>query len=164
MPKENRFRRNAFPRKNSFHFGGGIEMAVRVAINGFGRIGRLAFRQDVPERGRSELNQRSDKLLTCFLHTCSSMIRPMAVTTAPQSPPITPSSCKRQGDRNLQGVRTLQTFPGGKFDIDVEVLECTGFYTSKEKSMAHIKAGAKHVVISAPAGIRSQDHRLHGKP
>ena len=53
--------------------------------------------------------------------------------------------------------------PWGELDVDV-VLECTGFYTSKEKAQAHINAGAKKVVISAPAGKDLPDHRLQREP
>ena len=103
-------------------------MAVRVAINGFGRIGRLAFRQMFDAEGYEVVainDLTSPKMLAHLLKYDTAQ----------------GSFCGKIGE----GKHT------GELNVDV-VLECTGFYTSKEKSMAHIQAGAKKVVISAPAG------------
>ena len=124
-------------------------MSVKVAINGFGRIGRLALRvmEDNPEFEVVAINSMSGSETAAYLlkydtaqgrfkedlikHTDDSIVidgREVAVFTE----------------------REAINLPWRKLDVDV-VLECSGFYTSKEKSQAHIDAGAKKVVISAPA-------------
>ena len=126
-------------------------MAVKVAINGFGRIGRLAFRQMFGEKDFEivAINDLSDtKSLAHLLKYDSTQGRYKyadKVSYTEDSIVVDGKSikiCKEKDANNL---------PWGKLDVDV-VLEGTGFYTSKEKSMAHINAGAKHVVITAPAG------------
>ena len=114
-------------------------MAVKVAINGFGRIGRLAFRQMFGAEGYEivAINDLTDPKMLAQL---------LKYDTAQGG------YCGRIG----QGLHTVEACEGciivdGKIGVDV-VLECTGFYCSKEKSQAHIDAGAKKVVISAPAG------------
>ena len=133
-------------------------MAVKVAINGFGRIGRLAFRQMFGAEGY-EIVAINDL-------TKPSMLADLLKYDTAQG-----GYCGRIGE-NLHTVeaddeantitvdgKTLTIYkeadasklPWGEIGVDV-VLECTGFYCSKDKSQAHIDAGAKKVVISAPAG------------
>ena len=131
-------------------------MAVKVAINGFGRIGRLAFRQMFGAKGYEvvAINDLTDpKMLANLLkydtaqggycgyigenkHTV--VAGESSITVDGKEIPI-----YKEADAN--------NLPWGELKVDV-VLECTGFYTKKEKAMAHINAGAKKVVISAPAG------------
>ena len=126
-------------------------MSVKVAINGFGRIGRLAFRQMFGAQGYEIVainDLTSPKMLAHLLKYDSAQGRyEKAETVSAGEDSITVDGktikiYKEQDANNL---------PWGELDVDV-VLECTGFYTSKEKSQAHINAGAKKVVISAPAG------------
>ena len=144
-------------------------MSVKVAINGFGRIGRLAFRQMFGAEGYEIVainDLTSPKMLANLLkydtaqggyagvigegrHSVSSkepvlaedgktVLEPGSITVDGKE--ITIYACPKADD-----------LPWGKLGVDV-VLECTGFYCSKEKSLAHIRAGARKVVISAPAG------------
>ena len=126
---------------------------VKVAINGFGRIGRLAFRQMFGAKGYTivainDLTQPS--MLAHLLKYDSAQGRYALADTV--------SANDEEGTLTVGG-KTIKIYaeknaadlPWKKLKVDV-VLECTGFYTSKEKSMAHINAGAKKVVISAPAG------------
>ena len=126
-------------------------MAVKVAINGFGRIGRLAFRQMFGAEGYEVVainDLTSPDMLAHLLKYDSAQKRyEKADTVFAGEDSITVDGktikiYKEADARNL---------PWGELGVDV-VLECTGFYTSKEKSQAHIDAGAKKVVISAPAG------------
>ena len=126
-------------------------MAVKVAINGFGRIGRLAFRQmfDAPGYEVVAINDlTSPKMLAHLLKYDSTQGRYKyadSVTAGEDS--ITVNGKKI----NIYAQADASQIPWGKHDVDV-VLECTGFYTAKAKAEAHLKAGAKKVVISAPAG------------
>ena len=126
-------------------------MAVKVAINGFGRIGRLAFRQmfDAPGYEVVAINDlTSPKMLAHLLKYDSTQGRfkyADSVTAGEDS--ITVNGKKI----NIYAQEDAAQIPWGKHDVDV-VLECTGFYTAKDKAEAHLKAGAKKVVISAPAG------------
>ena len=133
-------------------------MAVKVAINGFGRIGRLAFRQMFGAEGYEvvAINDLTKPSMLADLlkydtaqggycgkigenlHTVSADDEANTITVDGKTLTI-----YKEADAN--------NLPWGKIGVDV-VLECTGFYCSKEKSMAHINAGAKKVVISAPAG------------
>ena len=131
-------------------------MSVKVAINGFGRIGRLAFRQMFGAEGYEvvAINDLTSPAMLAHL---------LKYDTAQGA------YCGRIGE-NLHTVESTENSiivdgkeiiiyaeknaadcPWGKLGVDV-VLECTGFYTSKDKAQAHIQAGAKKVVISAPAG------------
>ena len=134
------------------------KMAVKVAINGFGRIGRLAFRQMFGAEGYEvvAINDLTKPSMLAHLLKydtaqggyCGKIGEGLHTVTA-------------DDDANTITVdgKTLQIYakadanelPWGELGVDV-VLECTGFYCSKDKSMAHINAGAKKVVISAPAG------------
>ena len=131
-------------------------MAVRVAINGFGRIGRLAFRQMFDAEGYEVVainDLTSPKMLAHLLkydtaqggfagrigenkHTVSSTENSIIVDGK---------------EIKISAEKDAANCPWAANKVDV-VLECTGFYTSKEKAEAHIKAGARKVVISAPAG------------
>ena len=128
-------------------------MAVKVAINGFGRIGRLAFRQMFGAEGYEVVainDLTSPKMLAHLLKYDSSQGKYAKADTV--------SADDEAGTITVDG-KTLKIYkepdanncPWGEIGVDV-VLECSGFYTSKEKAQAHINAGAKKVVISAPAG------------
>ncbi|MBQ6733408.1 MAG: type I glyceraldehyde-3-phosphate dehydrogenase [Lachnospiraceae bacterium] len=129
---------------------------VRVAINGFGRIGRLAFRQMFEADGYEIVainDLTSPKMLAHLLKYDSTQGRYVDVDHVGD---ITADD--DAGTITVKG-KTIKIYkeadakncPWGELKVDV-VLECTGFYTSKEKSQAHIDAGARKVVISAPAG------------
>ena len=124
-------------------------MAVRVAINGFGRIGRLAFRQMFQAEGYEVVainDLTSPEMLAYLLKYDTTHGRYNGTVEAADNAIIV------NGKKiTIYAEKNAADLPWKELDIDV-VLECTGFYTSKEKSMAHIQAGAKHVVISAPAG------------
>lgn len=126
-------------------------MAVKVAINGFGRIGRLAFRQMFGAEGYDVVainDLTSPKMLAHLLKYDSAQGR-YALADKVES---TEDSIIVDGKEiKIYAQRDAADLPWGELDVDV-VLECTGFYCSKAKSEAHIKAGAKKVVISAPAG------------
>lgn len=124
-------------------------MTVKVAINGFGRIGRLAFRQMFGAEGYEivAINDLTDtKMLAHLLKYDSSQGR-YDVPVEADDDSITVDGKKV----TVYAEADASKLPWGDLDVDV-VLECTGFYTSKAKSQAHIDAGAKKVVISAPAG------------
>ncbi len=127
-------------------------MSVKVAINGFGRIGRLAFRQMFGAEGYEVVainDLTSPKMLAHLLKYDSTQGNYVAMGHTVES---TENSIIVDGKEIvIYAEKNAADCPWGKLDVDV-VLECTGFYTSKEKSMAHINAGAKKVVISAPAG------------
>ena len=126
-------------------------MAVKVAINGFGRIGRLAFRQMFGAEGFEIVainDLTSPKMLAHLLKYDSTQGRYALadkVTAGEDSITVDGKEIKIYAKANAAEL------PWGEIGVDV-VLECTGFYTSKDKAQAHIDAGAKHVVISAPAG------------
>jgi len=125
-------------------------MAVKVGINGFGRIGRLAFRQMFGAEGYEvvAINDLTDpKMLAHLLKYDSSQGRYDGHTVEAGEDFIIVDGKKI----TIYKEPKAADLPWGKLGIDV-VLECTGFYTSKEKAQAHIDAGAKKVVISAPAG------------
>ena len=127
-------------------------MAVKVAINGFGRIGRLAFRQMFAAEGYEvvAINDLTDpKMLAHLLKYDSSQGRYAGHTVIVGEDN---ASIVVDGKQiTIYKEADASNLPWGDLDVDV-VLECTGFYTSKAKAEAHIKAGAKKVVISAPAG------------
>ena len=126
-------------------------MAVKVAINGFGRIGRLAFRQMFGAEGYEVVainDLTSPKMLAHLLKYDSSQGKYALadkVTAGEDSITVDGKEIKIYAKANAEEL------PWGEIGVDV-VLECTGFYTSKAKAEAHIKAGARKVVISAPAG------------
>ena len=124
---------------------------VKVAINGFGRIGRLAFRQMFGAEGYEvgAINDLTDpKMLAHLLKYDSAQGRYALcdkVEAKEDAIVVDGKEIKIYSEKNAADL------PWGKIGVDV-VLECTGFYTSKEKASAHLTAGAKKVVISAPAG------------
>ena len=131
-------------------------MSVKVAINGFGRIGRLAFRQMFDAEGYEVVainDLTSPKMLAHLLKydtAQGSFIGRIGENV--HTVESTDDSIIVDGKEiKIYACKDANDCPWGALDVDV-VLECTGFYTSKEKSMAHINAGAKKVVISAPAG------------
>ena len=127
------------------------EKSVRVAINGFGRIGRLAFRQMFGAKGYEivAINDLTDpKMLAHLLKYDSAQGRyALADKVEAKEASIVVDGKEIQ----IYKEADANNLPWKELDVDV-VLECTGFYTKKEKAMAHINAGAKKVVISAPAG------------
>ena len=126
-------------------------MAVKVAINGFGRIGRLAFRQMFGAEGYEIVainDLTSPKMLAHLLKYDSAQKRyekADTVVAGEDSITVDGKTIKIYAEKDANNL------PWGEIGVDV-VLECTGFYTTKEKATAHINAGAKKVVISAPAG------------
>ena len=131
-------------------------MSVKVAINGFGRIGRLAFRQMFNAEGYEVVainDLTSPKMLAHLLKYDTAQGSFLGhIGEGKHTVSATDDSIIVDGKEiKIYAEKNAADCPWGKLDVDV-VLECTGFYTSKEKSMAHIQAGAKKVVISAPAG------------
>ncbi|MBQ7668830.1 MAG: type I glyceraldehyde-3-phosphate dehydrogenase [Clostridia bacterium] len=126
-------------------------MSVRVAINGFGRIGRLAFRQMFGAEGYEIVainDLTSPDMLAHLLKYDSAQKRYEKADTVVAGE----NSITVDGKTiRIYAEKDAKDLPWGELNVDV-VLECTGFYTSKEKAQAHIDAGAKKVVISAPAG------------
>lgn len=124
-------------------------MAIKVAINGFGRIGRLVFRlmEDDPSFDVVAINDLTDASQLAYLlkyDTSHRRYRPDEITNDNDNIIINGDKIKiySESDPSL--------LPWKSLDVDV-VFECTGFFTSKEKAEAHVKAGAKKVIISAPA-------------
>jgi glyceraldehyde 3-phosphate dehydrogenase len=129
-------------------------MAVKVAINGFGRIGRLAFRQMFGAEGYEIVainDLTSPKMLAHLLKYDTTQRRYVEigheddVTAGEDSITVKGKTIKIYKEADAHNC------PWGSIGVDV-VLECSGFYASKDKAQAHIDAGAKKVVISAPAG------------
>ena len=131
-------------------------MAVKVAINGFGRIGRLAFRQMFGAEGYEvvAINDLTDpKMLANLLKYdtaqggyCGKIGEGLHTVEAGENYIVVDGkkiTIYKEADAN--------NLPWGELNVDA-VLECTGFYTKKENALAHVNAGAKKVVISAPAG------------
>ena len=127
-------------------------MAVKVAINGFGRIGRLAFRQMFGAEGYEvvAINDLTKPSMLAHLlkyDTAQGRYDGHCVCADDEAGTITVDGKTIK----IYAMANAAELPWGEIGVDV-VLECTGFYCSKDKSMAHINAGAKKVVISAPAG------------
>lgn len=130
-------------------------MSVKVAINGFGRIGRLAFRQMFGADGYDVVainDLTSPKMLAHLLKYDSAQGRYALADKV---------TCSEEGAEEgwiavdgkkirIYAEKDANNCPWGELNVDV-VLECTGFYCDKDKAMAHIHAGAKKVIISAPA-------------
>lgn len=124
-------------------------MAVKVAINGFGRIGRLAFRQMFGAEGYEIVainDLTSPAMLAHLLKYDTAQGRYDGHTVESDDTSITVDGKKI----TIYAKPNPAELPWGDLGVDV-VLECTGFFTSKDKAMAHIQAGARKVVISAPA-------------
>ena len=129
---------------------------VKVAINGFGRIGRLAFRQMFGAEGYDVVainDLTSPKMLAHLLkYDTAQGAYCGKIGENKHTVEYTENSIIVDGKEiTIYAEKNAADCPWGQLGVDV-VLECTGFYTSKEKSQAHIQAGAKKVVISAPAG------------
>ena len=126
-------------------------MAVKVAINGFGRIGRLAFRQMFGAEGYEivSINDLTNqKMLAHLLKYDSAQGRYALADKVEAKDDAIVVDGK---EIKIYAKPNAAELPWGELDVDV-VLECTGFYVKKDKAQAHIDAGAKKVVISAPAG------------
>ena len=131
-------------------------MSVKVAINGFGRIGRLAFRQMFGAEGYEvvAINDLTDPAMLANLLKydtaqggyCGKIGENLHTVEAGEGSIIVDGK-----EITIYAKPNAAELPWGELGVDV-VLECTGFYTSKEKASAHLTAGAKKVVISAPAG------------
>ncbi|MCI6798391.1 MAG: type I glyceraldehyde-3-phosphate dehydrogenase [Spirochaetia bacterium] len=129
---------------------------VKVAINGFGRIGRLAFRQMFEADGYEVVainDLTSPKMLAHLLKYdtaqggfCGRIGEGKHTVSATEDSIIVDGK-----EIKISAEKDAANCPWAKYNVDV-VLECTGFYTAKDKAAAHITAGAKKVVISAPAG------------
>lgn len=140
-----------------------MSKVTKVAINGFGRIGRLAFRQMFGAEGYEvvAINDLTSPKMLAHLLKYDTMQGNYARThevSFGEAVLNEDGSVKEDGYIVVDGkkitiyaMKDAKDLPWGKLGIDV-VLECTGFYTSKAKAQAHIDAGAKNVVISAPAG------------
>ena len=128
---------------------------VKVAINGFGRIGRLAFRQMFGAEGYEIVainDLTSPKMLAHLLKYDTAQGKyALADTVSAEDTSITVNG----KNIKIYAEKDAANCPWGELGVDV-VLECTGFYCSTEKSMAHINAGAKKVVISAPQARTSR--------
>ena len=124
-------------------------MTVRVAINGFGRIGRLAFRQMWQAEGYDivAINDLTSPDMLAYLlkYDTAHGAYDHPVTAGEDFITVDGETIKIYKEPDAKNL------PWGELNVDV-VLECTGFYTSKAKAAAHIEAGAKKVIISAPAG------------
>ena len=126
-------------------------MAVKVAINGFGRIGRLAFRQMFDAEGYEvvAINDLTSPDMLAHLLKYDTAQGPYKYAAAVEAGE---DFISVNGKKiTIYAKANAAELPWGDLDVDV-VLECTGFYTSKDKAGAHLTAGAKKVVISAPAG------------
>ena len=129
---------------------------IKVAINGFGRIGRLAFRQMFGAKGYEivAINDLTSPKMLAHLLKYDSAQGPYSLASKVQSSEEGAAEGWIAVDGHkirIYAEKDAVNCPWKALGVDV-VLECTGFYTSKEKSMAHIQAGAKKVIISAPAG------------
>ena len=129
-------------------------MSVKVAINGFGRIGRLAFRQMFGAEGFEvvAINDLTSPKMLAHLLKYDSTQGAYALPFGTHTVEAGEDNIVVDGKKiTIYAKANAAELPWGEIGVDV-VLECTGFYTSKAKAQAHIDAGAKKVVISAPAG------------
>ena len=124
-------------------------MSIKVAINGFGRIGRLALRQIEKAKGIEVVAVNdltpADMLLHLFKYDSTQGRFQGTVELKDDAIVVNGKEIKVVANPNPEEL------PWGELGVDV-VLECTGFFTSKTKAEAHIRAGARKVVISAPGG------------
>lgn len=125
-------------------------MAIRVAINGFGRIGRLALR-GIYESGRDDIkvvgiNDLGDVEMNAYLLKRDSVHGPFPFDVSVDDNNILIGDDKIA----VSAERNPADLPWGDLDVDV-VYECTGIFADKDKASAHLDAGAKKVLISAPA-------------
>ena len=124
-------------------------MSIKIAINGFGRIGRLAFRQmfgqeDFDIVAINDLTGAADLAYLLKYDTAQGRYDGHTVENTDHSIIVDGKEIE------IYAIKDANECPWKELNVDV-VIECTGFYVSKEKSMAHINAGAKKVIISAPA-------------
>lgn len=124
-------------------------MATKVAINGFGRIGKLAFRKMFGNPAFdivaiNDLTSAGDLAYLLKYDTAQGNYKVNEISATADSIIVDGKEIKVYAQRDANNL------PWGELDVDV-VLECTGFYVSKDKAQAHINAGAKKVIISAPA-------------
>lgn len=132
---------------------------IRLAINGFGRIGRMAFRKvfDDPEFEVVAINDLTTPEMLAYLLKYDSVQKSFGHDVKSEKldkdEDIGPVGMIKVEDVNIPiyAEADAKNLPWKELDIDI-VLECTGFYTSKDKAQVHIEAGAKKVIISAPAG------------
>ena len=124
-------------------------MSIKVAINGFGRIGRLALRQIIKTEGLEVVAVNdltpADMLLHLFKYDTTQGRFQGTAELKDNAIVVNGKEIKVFADADPEAL------PWGELGVDV-VLECTGFFTTKEKAEKHIKAGARKVVISAPGG------------
>lgn len=123
---------------------------IKIAINGFGRIGRLAFRQIFADENMevAAINDLTEPKMLAHLLKYDSVqggYKGHAVTHSDNSITVDGKEIRILSEKDPENL------PWKEMGIDI-VLECTGFFASKEKASAHIRAGAKKVLISAPAG------------
>ncbi len=125
-------------------------MSIKIAINGFGRIGRLAFRQifNDPEFEVVAINDLTKPEMLCYLLKYDSVQGPYRNHKVECTEK---SLIVDDKEISIYSEAEPKNLPWKALDVDI-VLECTGFFASKEKSKAHLEAGAKRVLISAPAG------------
>jgi glyceraldehyde 3-phosphate dehydrogenase len=128
----------------------GLTMAVRVAINGFGRIGRLVLRSII-ETGRKDLQVVAINDLGP-VETNAHLLRYDSVHGRfPREVTVHDDHISVDGqDMKVTAIRNPAELPHKELGVDI-ALECTGIFTSKDKAAAHLTAGAKRVLISAPA-------------
>ena len=133
---------------------------IKLAINGFGRIGRMAFRKvfEDPDFEVVAINDLTTPEMLAYLLKYDSVQKKFGQQVDYEKYEIKEGEVAPAGCLKVAGVAIpiyaqadASTLPWKELDVDI-VLECTGFYTSKAKSQAHIDAGAKKVIISAPAG------------
>ena len=124
-------------------------MATKVAINGFGRIGKLAFRKMFGNPAFeivaiNDLTSAGDLAYLLKYDTAHGNYKVNEISATADSIIVDGQEIKVYAQKDANNL------PWGELNVDV-VLECTGFYVSKDKATAHINAGAKKVIISAPA-------------
>ena len=133
---------------------------IRLAINGFGRIGRMAFRKvfEDPEFEVVAINDLTTPEMLAYLLKYDSVQKKFGHDVECEKFEVTEGEVKPAGVIRVDGNEIpiyaqadASKLPWKELDVDI-VLECTGFYTSKAKAQAHVDAGAKKVIISAPAG------------
>jgi len=133
---------------------------IKLAINGFGRIGRMAFRKvfEDPDFEVVAINDLTTPEMLAYLLKYDSVQKKFGQQVDYEKYEIKEGEVAPAGCLKVAGTAIpiyaqadASTLPWKELDVDI-VLECTGFYTSKAKSQAHIDAGAKKVIISAPAG------------
>ncbi len=142
-------------------------MTIKVAINGYGRIGRNILRAHY-EGGKQHdieivaINDLGDSKTNAHLTQYDTAHGKFPGTVKADGDSIVVSVDGKAGDRiKVFAERDPAKLPWGSMNVDV-VLECTGFFTTKEKASAHIRGGAKKVIISAPGGKDVDATIVHG--